>query len=366
MNSITELEIEGYEQVARCDNCDIGFTAWIAVHDTTLGPALGGCRLWNYDDEAAALTDVLRLSKGMTYKNALAGLELGGGKGVIRVDPATVDRGALFSQFGRFVASLKGKYITAEDVNSTLADMTIVKQQTEHVATVGASGNPSPFTAFGVFCAIQAVVGYGLKRTELAGMRVAVQGVGETGGRLAELLAAEGVDLIVADVNKKNIERLGKKISFTTVPPEDIYDVECDIFAPCALGGILNDQTIPRLRCSIVVGSANNQLLIEEHGDALRQRGILYAPDFIVNAGGVINISCEIGTLYDPEKAKKKTAEIGKTLTRVLDIATRDDQATNYVANRLAEEIIHQRRGAKHLLLADCAVATARISSSTI
>jgi leucine dehydrogenase len=351
MNILKELEVSGYERVVRCDNKKVGFTAWIAVHDTTLGPALGGCRVWNYESDDAALTDALRLSKGMTYKNALARLALGGGKSVVRADLKTVDRTALFKNFGKFVDYLEGAYITAEDVNSTLADMEVVKKETEHVATVGASGNPSPFTAYGVYCGIKASVRHKLKRKNLDGLTVAIQGVGETGARLAEMLTDDGCRILAADINVQNLKRLREKIHFDQIFPDKIYDADCDIFAPCALGGILNSQTIPRLRCLIVAGSANNQLLKEEDGELLRDRGILYAPDFAINAGGVINIDCEIGQRYDPVKARLKTAEIASCLQEIFQVSEQRKLPTNRVAVMMAEDLIYEQRQSMEPLL---------------
>jgi leucine dehydrogenase len=344
MNKYKDLLVQGYERVVRCDNTEVGFTAWAAVHDSTLGPALGGCRVWNYKSNEAALTDVLRLSRGMTYKNALARLELGGGKSVVRTDLRKVDRVALFEAFGTFIDYLDGLYITAEDVNSTLSDMEIVKTRTAHVATVGASGNPSPFTAYGVYCAIKASVSHRLQKQSLDGLTAAIQGVGETGGRLAELLAKDGCRIIAADINEKNIELLHQKNEFKRVDVEDIYGVDCDVFAPCALGGILNDRTIPQLKCSVVAGSANNQLLKEEDGEILRCRGILYAPDYAANAGGVINISCEIGQEYNEGEAMRKTALIGDCLAEIFVLADKKGLSTNRVANKLAEELIAIKR----------------------
>lgn len=340
MNTYTDLEIAGYERVVRCDNKGAGFTAWGAIHDTTLGPALGGCRVWNYESDEAALTDVLRLSQGMTYKNALAGLALGGGKSVVRTDPAAIDRVVLFENYGQFVEYLGGKYITAEDVNTTLADMEIIARQTKHVATVGASGNPSPFTAYGVYCALRASVDFKLRKRDIKGLTVAVQGLGQTGGRLAELLAADGCRIVATDINENNLSALRQKIDFEYVEPDEIYDVDCDVFSPCALGGILNPQTIPRLRCTIVAGSANNQLLQEEDGERMRLQGVLYVPDFAANAGGVINISCEIDEVYDPQRAWTKTAEIGRCITKILKLSEKEKVPTNRVANRLAEQLI--------------------------
>lgn len=295
MNRYRHVTIDGYEKVVRCINSTVGFKAWIAVHNSFRGPALGGCRLWDYDSDADALADALRLSRAMTYKNALARLPLGGGKSVVKASPSSINRDALFEAVGLFVNYLKGQYIIAEDVNSTLRDMEIIKRKTIHVATVGASGNPSPFTAYGVYCAIKASVRHKLNRDRLGGLRVAIQGVGETGGRLASQLYNAGCDLIVTDINQTNLDQLARFAKFTTVEPEKIYDVPCDIFSPCALGGILNQHTIPRLACAIIAGSANNQLQDKEDGKLLQDRGILYAPDYAANAGGVINISCEIG-----------------------------------------------------------------------
>ena len=351
MNHYTDLDVEGYERVVRCDNSKVGFNAWIAVHDSTMGPALGGCRVWNYSDEEAALTDVLRLSKGMTYKNALARLDLGGGKSVVKTDLTSVDRSELFKNFGKFVEYINGMYITAEDVNSTLADMAVVKEQTNHVATVGASGNPSPFTAYGVYCGIKASAKHRLKSKSLAGLTFAVQGVGETGGRLAEMLAKDGCRIIAADVNERNIRLLREKINFERVEADKILDVSCDVFSPCALGGIINKESISRLQCSIIAGSANNQLLVEEDGERLRSRRILYAPDFAINAGGVINISCEIGQNYDAHAATEKTAAIAECLTTIYDLSEKEGVATNRIANRLAEEIIAQRKALEVAML---------------
>ncbi len=322
MNRYTTLDIDGYEEVVRCDNPDVGFTAWIAIHNSNRGPALGGCRVWHDKNQEAALTDVLRLSRGMTYKNALAKLPLGGGKSVVHTDLNTVDRVTMFEEIGNFVESLDGRYITAEDVNSTLQDMSAIKRKTAHVATVGASGNPSPFTAYGVYCAIKASVRHKLKRERLDGLTVAIQGIGETGGRLAELLLQDNCRIIAADINEDHIRSLREKINFELVKPEEIYSVPCDIFAPCALGGILNSRTIPLLLCQIIAGSANNQLLTEEDGEQLHRRSILYAPDYAANAGGVINISCEIGQRYDKRKAMRLTASIEKTLLEIYLLAS--------------------------------------------
>lgn len=339
MNRNTALDVADYEEVVRCDNDEVGFTAWIAVHNSNRGPALGGCRVWNYTCDDDALTDVLRLSKGMTYKNSLAKLPLGGGKCVVRADLEKVNRTALFESVGQFVDTLDGRYITAEDVNSTVEDMVAVKRFTRHVVTVGASGNPSPFTAYGVYCAIKACVQFRFGRNDLKGLRVAIQGVGETGGRLARLLAADGCTVMATDINQENLTELQSHINFQAIEPEDIYGTACDIFCPCALGGILNSTTIPRLQCSIVAGSANNQLLEITDGDLLYQRDILYVPDYAANAGGVINISCEIGRMYDAELARQRTARIGETIMDILRQSKSMKQPTHVVADRMAEEL---------------------------
>ena len=339
MNTYTVLDISGYQKVVRCDNPEVGFIAWIAVHNSTLGPALGCCRVWKYENEEAALTDVLRLGKGMTYKNALARLPLGGGKSVVHTDLTTVDREALFENVGLFVESFGGLYITAEDVNSTVEDMAVVQRKTSHVATVGASGNPSPYTAYGVYCSIKAAVKHKLKRDNLDGLTVAIQGVGETGGRLAEFLVKDNCTIVATDINETNIAKLKSKIAFTLVGTDEIYDAKCDIFAPCALGGTLNRETIPRLQCSIVSGSSNNQLLKESDGDLLVKRDILYVPDYAANAGGVINISCEIDQEYNEETAMKRTAAIENIVLEILQKADAQNLPTNVVADRIAEEL---------------------------
>lgn len=341
MNRYTALEVDGYEKVVRCDNQEVGFTAWIAVHNTHLGPALGGCRVWQYGSNKAALTDVLRLSKGMTYKNALAKLPLGGGKSVVNANLSEVNRKALFLALGEFVEQFGGVYITAEDVNTTVADVAVMQQRTNHVATVGASGNPSPFTAYGVYCAMKASVRHCLGLNRLDGLTVAIQGVGETGGRLAQLLAQDNCSIVGTDINENHLRELHRQLAYVEVEPDDIYSVDCDIFAPCALGGILNDQTIPKLRCRVIAGSANNQLLEEYHGEVLRKLGILYAPDYAANAGGVINISCELNQEYAAEQAYRLTNGIEQTLRRIFIRADYLGKPTNVVANQLAEELFN-------------------------
>ena len=322
----------------RCDNEDVGFSAWIGIHNSNRGPALGGCRIWNYPSADDALFDVLRLSRAMTYKNSLALLPLGGGKCVVRADLSCLDRVALFEAVGKFVDTFEGRYITAEDVNSTIDDMAVVKRYTSHVATVGASGDPSPFTAFGVYCAIRAGVLNTYGSTSLDGLRVCLQGSGETGGRLAKLLAADGCLLTVADTDLGRLKRLHDQVRMEVASAEEIHRLPCDVFSPCALGGILNSSTIPELNCSIVAGSANNQLYDQMDGYLLHRRGIVYIPDYAANAGGVINISCEIDREYDEDLAWEKTALIGQTVAEILRRSAETDTPTSVVADAMAEE----------------------------
>jgi leucine dehydrogenase len=340
MNRYTELAVQGYEKVLRCDNEQIDFSAWIAVHNSSRGPALGGCRLWNYHTDEAAFDDVLRLSRGMSYKNSLAGLFLGGGKSVVRVNLETVDRQALFEAMGDFVEQLEGDYIVAEGVNSTVEDMAVVKRKTKHVATVGASGNPSPFTAYGVYCAIKAACLHRFGNDDLSGRTVAIQGVGETGSRLAKLLYKENCRLFVTDINPDNLHQLQSQILCTSVTPEEIVGIPCDILSPCALGAILNPNTIAQLNCRIIAGSANNQLSTEEAGILIHNRGILYVPDYAANAGGVINISCEIGQAYNRDKAYRLTSDIAGTVEKILNRAAEQNIPTSVIADSLAAQSI--------------------------
>lgn len=339
MNRYQTLTVDGYEEVVRCDNREAGFAAWIAIHNTNRGPALGGCRVWSYGSDEEAFFDVLRLSRGMTYKNSLAHLPLGGGKCVVRVDPGRVDRAHLFESVGEFVDTLGGRYITAEDVNSTVEDMAHVQRSTAHVATVGASGNPSPFTAYGVYCAIKAGILYTRGRKNLSGLRVAIQGVGETGGRLARLLASAGCNVVAADLSQERLDRLRSQVDAQVIGPADVHRCRCDIFSPCAMGGTLNHKTIPELRCALVAGSANNQLLNPSDGHLLDRLGIVYIPDYAANAGGVINISCEIDGDYDGARARARTARIGATVTEILHRSAATRMPTSVVADAMAEEL---------------------------
>jgi leucine dehydrogenase len=335
---ITELETNGeHELLLTCADEGAGYRGVIAVHSTALGPAVGGARFRNYASEEEAITDALRLSRGMTYKNALAGLPLGGGKSVIIGDNKTPERERIFRAHGRFVESLGGRYVTAEDVGTSPADMEIVRRETRHVAgLLDRSGDPSPVTAHGVFRAVQAAAKYRWGSDELKGMRVALQGCGHVGYHLARELNEAGALLVVSDTDEERLSRVVEECGAERVGPREIYSVEADIFAPCALGGILNDGTVARLKVEVVAGAANNQLLEARHGDALEARGILYAPDYVANAGGVINGCVElIG--WERERARRKVDEIYNTLLNVFDVAKAEGIPTYLAADRLAE-----------------------------
>jgi leucine dehydrogenase len=330
----------GHEQVVFCHDRSSGYRGIIAIHDTTLGPALGGTRFWNYASDEEALRDVLRLAKGMTYKNAVAGLGLGGGKAVIIGDPSTTRREMLFRAHGRFVQSLGGRYITAEDVGTSTADMDFVHMETEYVSGLPErSGDPSPVTARGVFRAILACARIRWGKDTVAGKTVAVQGLGHVGMHLCEALHGAGASLVVTDIDPAKARIAVSRFGARAVEPEAIYDTQADIFAPCALGGILNDDTIPRLRVEIVAGGANNQLLEERHGEMLEKRGILYAPDFVANAGGVINVYGELAG-WSPERALRKADEIYNTVLNVFELAREQGVTAHVAAERLAERRI--------------------------
>jgi leucine dehydrogenase len=342
---ITDIPVEGYERVAKAEDPESGLRALIAVHDTTLGPALGGLRMWNYARDDDALVDVLRLSKGMTYKSAVANTGLGGGKSVIMGDSRTQKSEALFLAMGRFVDSFDGKYVTAEDVGTCVDDMVIVRRATERVAGLprgmGGSGDPSPSTARGTWLSIKHCVERVHGSGEMAGRTVALQGVGHVGQPLARMLHEEGAKLVVCDVAPEYLEWAKKEVDATVVDPGAIYDVECDVFSPNALGAILNDETIPRLRTRIVAGAANNQLLEPRHGEMLAERGILYAPDFVVNAGGIINVSVEVRPEgYDEELARVKIDGIVDALRDVLDTAEREGITTHAAAEKVGDRRI--------------------------
>ncbi|MBI4297039.1 MAG: Glu/Leu/Phe/Val dehydrogenase [Chloroflexi bacterium] len=341
-----------YEQVVLCTDKAVGLRAIIAIHDTTLGPSLGGCRMWPYASEEEAILDALRLARGMTYKNAAAGLDMGGGKATIIADPARDKSEALMRAFGRFVESLGGRYITTEDVGVTTKDMEFISTETSHVVglplALGGSGDPSSATAVGLLEAMKVCAREAWGSESLKGKTVAVQGLGKVATYLLPYLQKGGAKVVGCDVRREVAQGHKKEYAIEIVPPEKIYDVPCDIFSPCALGAVLNDKTIPRLKCRMVVGCANNQLAEDRHGQALMDRGILYAPDFIVNAGGVINLSFEF-TGYDPEAALDRVKGIYHTMEQVLARAKSQGITTAQAADLLAEERIQSVRHIKKL-----------------
>lgn len=339
MSIFNHPDFDNHEQVVFFSDPKSGLKAIISIHDTTLGPGVGGCRMWQYSSDEQALTDVLRLSRGMTYKNAMAGLNFGGGKSVIIGDAQTMKSDELFKAFGRCLNRLSGHYISAEDVGITTADMAIVNTESEFVAGLeGKSGDPSPFTAYGVYQGMKAAIKHKLDKDSLAGLKISVQGVGHVGYYLCKHLHEEGAELIVTDINQQSIDRVVDEFSATYVEPDAIYDQNVDIYAPCALGATLNDETLSNLKCSIIAGAANNQLAKDRHGQALMDMGILYVPDYIVNAGGIINISFEDN--YQPESAYKKIDEIYETLMEVFETSSQEGKPTNLIADSLARERI--------------------------
>jgi leucine dehydrogenase len=329
--------------VWRAQDPESGLRAVIAVHDTTLGPALGGLRMWPYASWDDATTDVLRLSRGMTYKSAVAETGLGGGKSVILGNPKTDKTEALFRAMGRFVEWLRGRYITAEDVGTSVEDMVVVRKETRHVTglprEMGSSGDPSPWTALGVFKGIGACLEEAFGSAEAKGRTVAIQGCGHVGGHLADLLAERGATLAVSDVVADRAREVARRTGATVVPPDEVLATPCDVLAPCALGAVVNDDTLPRFRCKVIAGGANNQLLRESHGRRLRDAGILYAPDYVINAGGIINVSIEVEPQgYSPERSRAKVENIVHALRRVFAISRQEGISTNEASNRLAEE----------------------------
>ena len=329
-----------HEQVSFAYESSCGYRGIIAIHSTGLGPALGGTRFWNYGTDEEALVDCLRLARGMTYKAAVAGLNLGGGKSVILGDNRTTRREALFRAHGRHVESLKGRYITAEDVGTSTSDMEYIKAETNHVTgLIGKSGDPSPVTAYGVYRGMKACAAYRYGSDRLAGKTVALQGCGSVGYHLAQLLHTEGAKIVCTDIEPQRVKRVVDECGATAVAPSDIYGVPADVFAPCALGAVINDDTIRRLEVEIVAGGANNQLAEDRHGDLLEERHITYAPDYVINGGGLINVNAELHG-WSPERARNKAGEIYDTILRVFEIA-RDEAIPSYrAADRLAEQRI--------------------------
>ena len=339
---IDELPVTTHERLVSCRD-ENGYHGLIAIHSTRLGPAIGGTRFWRYQNETEAIQDVLRLAQGMTYKNALAGIPFGGGKSIIFRDEHTTDREMIFRTHGRFVETFGGKYITAEDVGTSPADMEYILQETKHVAgLLSGSGDPSPVTARGVFRAMQAAAKCRWGSDALDGKTVALQGCGNVGYHLSLYLHNAGARLIVSDIDPQKVERVAKEFGASIVTPDEIYEVEADIFAPCGLGGVLNDHTIAQLKTEIVTGAANNQLLEPRHGEDLEARGILYAPDYAANSGGVIN-GCRDLLGWDAAQAAKKVDEIYDTILNIFHLAAAEGIPTYKAADRLAEQRLDHR-----------------------
>lgn len=342
-------EFDQHETVQFIDEADSGLKAIIAIHSTALGPAAGGCRRWQYASNRDALTDVLRLSRGMTYKNAVAGLPFGGGKSVILAGDRAPKSPALFRAFGRAIESLGGRYITAEDVGIGMDDMRIVREETSYVSGLpqsgaSAGGDPSPWTALGVFLGIEAAVRARLDADSLRGLRIAVQGVGNVGFHLCRMLADAGARLVVADVNRDNLNRVRHALDAEAVSPAEILFSDADVLAPCALGNILSAQSIPRIRTSVIAGAANNQLAAEQDGKRLAERDILYAPDYVINAGGVISVAREYLGQSSEAEVRAEVGRIPERLGRIFAASAKDGRPTNVIADELAREIVAKAR----------------------
>ena len=348
-----KLYAEGHEEIVFFSDPTCSLKAIVAIHNTTLGPALGGTRMWDYGSFDEAVDDVLRLSKGMTYKAAVSNLNLGGGKGVILGDPSKVKSEALLRSYGRYLESLGGRYITAEDVNMTVEDIGHIFAETSYVTGVdmlqGGSGNPSPYTALGVFRGIEASCFWLYGERSVKGRHIALQGVGSVGRRLGKMLSEGGAKIFFCDIKKDNVERFLREVPGSEeVDLDEIYDVPCDIYSPCALGATVNDETIERLKCKIVAGAANNQLKEDRHGQILKDRGILYATDYLINAGGLMNVSIEFEGWSD-EKARKMVDGIYKTTLDIFKISEKEGvpvyQATDILVERKIEAAKKFRNG---------------------
>jgi leucine dehydrogenase len=343
-----QLSFDGHEQVVFCHDKDTGLKAIIGIHNTVLGPALGGTRMWKYTNEWEALNDVLRLSRGMTFKNSISGLNLGGGKAVIIGDAKTEKTPELMTRFGQFVDSLSGKYITAEDVGMETKDMDIVSEVTKHVAGIsvekGGSGNPSPVTAYGVFMGMKAAAKYKFGSDNLEGKKVLVQGIGHVGEVLVKHLAESGALVTVTDINEERTHQVAAKYGAKVFAGGDLYGADVDIYAPCALGATINDDTINNIKASIIAGAANNQLANEAvHGKLLKERGILYAPDFLINAGGVINVYSEL-VKWTNAQVMEKTENIYNTALEIFDFADKNNITTHQAALSIAQKRIDDRK----------------------
>ena len=345
---LAKMDIYEHEKVVFCNDKETGLKAIIAMHDTTLGPALGGTRMWKYSSEEDALRDVLRLSRGMTYKAAISGLNLGGGKAVIIGDSSKDKSEKLMRKFGQFVETLSGRYITAEDVGMSTKDMEYVRMETKHVTgipqSMGGSGDPSPVTAYGVYMGMKATAKFLWDNEDLDGKRIVVQGIGHVGEYLVKYLSDEGANVFICDINSEKLEKVKSKYGAKIIDNDSILDFDMDIYAPCALGGILNPYTIDRLKCSIVCGGANNQLQDEERDSLhLKNKGIIFAPDFLVNSGGLINVYSEIKG-YNKEKSLEKTKEIFNTTLDILNKSKAEGISSYTAAMNIAKERIQNNK----------------------
>ncbi len=339
---IAQMALNNHEQIVFCNDNATGLKAIIAIHNTILGPSLGGTRMWAYNNEMEALNDVLRLSRGMTYKSSVAGLNLGGGKAVIIGDSKKIKNEALLRRFGKFVNSLGGKYITAEDVAMTSRDMEIIKMETDHVSglpeNMGGSGDPSPVTAYGVYVSMKASAKEVWGNDSLSGKKVLVQGIGHVGEVLVNHLTKEGAKVYINDISEERLKAAADKYKAEVVSADTMFDLDIDIYAPCALGATVNDETLSRLKCKIICGAANNQLAIENtHGLAVGKLGILYAPDFVVNAGGIINVFYELEG-YNRERAMSHAEKIYDTTWNLFQMAKKEGIPTYMAANKLGEQ----------------------------
>jgi leucine dehydrogenase len=345
---LEQMGDEGHEQLVVVSDAGSGLKAIIAIHDTTLGPACGGTRIWPYKSEQEAIWDALRLSRAMTYKSAAADLPLGGGKGVIIADSHTQKTEALVRAYGRFVDTLSGRYLTTTDVGSTGRDMEYIKQETDHVVglpvTAGGSGDTSIMTGLGIYMGMKACAKETWGNDSLRGKVVAMQGFGKVATHTAHHLMKEDATLVVTDVFDGALDRARDR-GLKVVKPDEIYGLDCDIFAPCALGGVINPETIPQLKCKVIAGGANNQLLSDTDGEALHRLGILYGPDYILNSGGIINVESEISGIYNADRAREKTERVYEIIERVISISKNEEIPTAKAADRLAEERLKSVRG---------------------
>ena len=341
---IGQMGLYNHEQILFCNDNATGLKAIIAIHNTVLGPSLGGTRMWNYNNEMEALNDVLRLSRGMTYKSSVAGLNLGGGKAVIIGDPKKIKNEALLRRFGKFVDSLGGKYITAEDVAMTSHDMEVIHMETDYVSglpeNMGGSGNPSPVTAYGVYVSMKASAKETWGSDSLSGKKVLVQGIGHVGEVLVEHLTKDGAKVYIHDISEERLKAVAAKYKAEVVSPDTMFDLDIDVYAPCALGATVNDDTLSKLKCKIICGAANNQLADEQkHGELVGKKGILYAPDYVVNAGGIINVYYELEG-YNRERALAHAEKIYATTSNIFQLAKKEGIPTYMAANRLGEQRI--------------------------